>query len=113
MVVDLARVRLAGKDEADPTRRTPRPPVDPVRAARLARFDAALAVVERSPAAVADSLLILRVTLPAEERSAALALDAAAAALREGGGVTLALAAARRALVDAPTQRSPLGPWGR
>jgi hypothetical protein len=113
VVVDLARVRLAGKDEADPAVRTPRPPVDPVRAARLARFDASLDAVERNPAAVADSLLILRVTLPADERAAALALDAAAAALREGGDVTLALAAARRALVVAPTRRAPLGPWGR
>jgi hypothetical protein len=112
VVVDLARVRLSGKDEGAPRGRTPRPPADPQRALRLSRFDAALGVVERNPAAAADSLLLLRVTLPAEERSAALALDAAASALRQGGDVTRPLAAARRALVAEPPRRSPFSPWG-
>jgi hypothetical protein len=112
VVVDLARVRLSGKDEAQPAQRTPRVAVDPIRAQRLARFDAALSVVQSMPAAAADSMLVIRVTLPPEERSAALALDAAAVALRRGGDVTLPLAAARRALVDEPTRRTPLTPWG-
>lgn len=112
VVVDLARVRLSGKDEAEPTARTPRAAVDPIRAQRLARFDAALSVVQAAPAAAADSMLVIRVTLPPEERSAALALDAAAVALRRGGDVTVPLAAARRALVDEPPRRAPLTPWG-
>jgi hypothetical protein len=57
-------------------------------------------------------MLVIRVTLPPEERSAALALDAAAVALRRGGDVTVPLAAARRALVDEPPRRAPLTPWG-
>ncbi len=113
VVVDLVRVRLAGKNEGDPTTRSARPPADPLRAQRLARFDAALGVVASDASAAADSLLLLRVTLPEEERSAILALDAAATALRRGGDVTLALANARRALVAQPPRRSALGAWGQ
>lgn len=113
VVVDLARVRLAGKDEAAPAPRSPRAPLDPERARRLARFDAALTTVVADPAAAADSLLLLRVTLPDDERAAALALDAAATALRRGGDVTEPLALARRALVAAPPRTAPLSGWGR
>lgn len=112
VVVDINRVRLAGKDEARPATRTARAPLDPVRAARLARFDVALGVVAASPLAAADSLLLIRVTLPADDRAAALALDAAATALRRGGVLTDALVAARRALVQDPPRRAPLTGWG-
>jgi hypothetical protein len=112
VVVDINRVRLAGKDEARPSPRTPRAALDPVRAARLARFDAALGVVATSPLAAADSLLLIRVTLPTDDRAAALALDVAATALRRGGVVTDALVAARRSLVQDPPRRAPLTAWG-
>ena len=112
VVVDINRVRLAGKDEARPGVRIPRATLDPSRAARLARFDATLGVVARNPFAAADSLLLIRVTLPAEERAAAVALDAAATALRRGGDVTTPLVAARRALVQQPPRRAPLTAWG-
>lgn len=112
VVVDLARVRLAGKDEGAPTARSARPSADPLRAARLARFDVALGLVSTDAAAAADSLLLLRVTLPAEERAAILAIDAAATALRQGGDVTLALGNARRALVARPPERRALNGWG-
>jgi hypothetical protein len=52
------------------------------------------------------------VTLPADDRAGALALDAAATALRRGGVVTDALVAARRALVQDPPRRAPLTGWG-
>lgn len=112
VVVDLARVRLAGKDEGAPTVRSARPSADPLRAARLARFDVALGIVSSDAAAAADSLLLLRVTLPQDERAAILALDAAATALRQGWDVTLALANARRALVARPPERRALNGWG-
>ncbi len=112
VVVDVNRVRLAGKDEARPSARTPRAQLDPVRAARLARFDAAVGVVAMNPLAAADSLLLIRVTLPTDDRAAALTLDAAATALRRGGVVTDALVAARRSLVQDPLRRAPLTAWG-
>lgn len=113
VVVDLARVRGTGKDDASPTTRAPRPALDPARAARLARFDLALGVVLSAPTAAADSLLLLRITVPADERATALALDAAATALRRGGDVTVPLAAARRALAGEPPRRTPISAWGR
>lgn len=113
VVVDLARVRLSGKDEGAPTSRSARPVADPARAERLARFDRVLALVERAPAAAADSLLLIRVALPEQARREAAALDAAANALRRGGDVTQALAAARRALVATPPRRGALSAWGQ
>jgi hypothetical protein len=112
VVIDLARVRGTGKDESAPTERAARPPIDPVRALRLARFDATLSVVVAAPAAAADSLLLIRITLPTEERAAAMLLDAAANALRRGGDVTEPLAAARRALAGEPTRRGAVRAWG-
>jgi hypothetical protein len=112
VVIDLARVRGTGKDESAPNVRTARPPLDPDRAARLARFDAALQLVADQPAAAADSILLLRITVPADERAAAMALDAAATALRRGGDVTAPLASARRALAGEPPRRAPLSAWG-
>jgi hypothetical protein len=112
VVIDLARVRGTGKDESAPNARVARPPLDPDRAARLARFDGALQVVAANPAAAADSLLLLRITVPSDERAAALALDLAATALRRGGDVTLPLANARRALAGEPPRRAPLSAWG-
>jgi hypothetical protein len=112
VVIDLARVRGTGKDESAPNARTARPPLDPDRAARLARFDAALQIVAEQPAAAADSLLLLRITVPSDERAAAVALDAAATALRRGGDVTGPLANARRALAGEPPRRAPLSAWG-
>lgn len=113
VVVDLARVRLAGKDEGAPTSRSSRPVADPTRAARLARFDRVLSLVQANPAAAADSLLLIRVALPEGAQREAMALDAAANALRRGGDVTPALAAARRALVATPPRRSSLSVWGQ
>jgi hypothetical protein len=113
VVVDLARVRLSGKDEGAPTARRARPIADPARAARLARFDRVLTLVQTSPSAAADSLLLLRVSLPEDARREAAALDAAANALRRGGDVTESLAAARRALVATPPRRGALTAWGQ
>lgn len=112
VVVDLARVRLSGKNEGEPSTRSARPNADPLRAQRLARFDAALALVQSDAAAAADSLLMLRVTMPEEERLAIRALDAAATALRQGGDVTRALTLARRSLVAQLPLHSPLAGWG-
>jgi hypothetical protein len=113
VVVDLARVRLQGKDEGAPTARSARPVADPARVERLARFDRVLALAQSAPAAAADSLLLIRVALPAAARREAAALDDAANALRRGGDVTEALAAARRALVATPPRRGALGAWGQ
>ncbi len=112
VVVDIAKVRGTGKDTGASSERAARAPADPARAERLARFDVALGIVTRDPAAAADSLLLLRLTVPEDDPSAARALDAAAGQLRTGGDVTEALARARRALAGAPVRSGALGPWG-
>jgi hypothetical protein len=103
VVVDIARVRGAGKESGSANVRAPRAPADPERAERLARFDAALGIVEAAPLAAADSLLLLRLTV----------LEAAADAVRRGGDVTTALSLARRALAGTPVRRAGLDAWGR
>jgi hypothetical protein len=112
VVVDIERVRGTGKEKGAPKGREARAALDPDREARLTRFDGALATVARDPLAAADSLLLLRLSLPREERVAAEALTAAADAVRRGGDVTAALQRARRALAGAPSRADALGPWG-
>lgn len=114
VVVDLAKVRGTGKERGAPGARSPRAPLDTERLARLARFDRALDLIMSDASAAADSLLILRVTLPESERATATAraLDAAAEAVRRGGEVTRALQEARRALTATPVRAGALLPWG-
>ncbi len=113
VVVDLARVRGTGKDRFAPAGRAARAPLDADRAARLARFDALLSGLAADPLAAADSLLLIRLTLPDEDRDAVRALDAAATAVRRGGEVTAALQRARRSLAGAAERQDGLRPWGR
>lgn len=112
VVVDLAKVRGTGKERGSPAVRDPREPLDAEREARLARFDRALDVVGADPGAAADTILLVRVSLPADDRATARALDAAADALRRGGDVTAPLQAARRALAGPPVRTGALLPWG-
>jgi hypothetical protein len=113
VVVDLAKVRGVGKEKHAPGDRSARAPLDAARQARLDRFDVALSLVTIDPSAAADSLLLVRLSVPEDERSAARVLDAAADAVRKGGDVTAALQAARRALAGAPRRESALTGWGR
>ena len=111
VVVDVARVRLQGKERGSPVARLARDAADPARLARLARFDAALAVAATAPAAAADSLLLLRIDALDRDAAAAQALGAAANALRGKGDATAALIRARRAVAGFAPVRSPLNAW--
>ena len=112
VVVDIERVRLQGKDKGSPALRTPRQALDPTRAARLARFDAALNLAHTMPAAAADSLLLLRLELIGRDDAATRALDTAANAIRNGKNATSALIRARRTLVGGVERRNTISPWG-
>jgi hypothetical protein len=113
VVVDLARVRLAGnRADADPAPRTARPAADSARAERVRRFERALALLPRNAAAAADSLLLFRVQLLSEHPAAAAALGEAVSKLRAGADATDALVLARRRLAGAPAARSTLPRWG-
>jgi hypothetical protein len=114
VVVDLERVRLSGKEKGAPDQRTPRAATDPARLERLARFDVALSLAGAAPAAAADSLLLLRLTLLDRDPTAVRALEGAANALRgdkKAGDATLALTRARAALTGGAPRRGALTAW--
>jgi hypothetical protein len=115
VVVDLAKVRLTGKDRGAAWVREPRPATEPAARRRAERFARATELLARDPAAAADTLLVMRVDALGEGGSAPLAaaLDDAARALRRGEADAIALAwfRVRRALGPAPEQQASLGLW--
>ncbi len=113
VVVDLAKVRLAGKtDSARAHVRAPRQRLANGSAARAARLDAALLLLSSSPASAVDSLALLRVDALVDSPSLAAALDAAMDSLRTGKDATIPLARARRLAAGAPVVRARGSEWG-
>ncbi len=112
VVVDLAKVRMQGKDKGTPNARQPRAALDPYRGAMLRRFAAALDVLESSPVAGVDSLLVLRLAVADRNAQAASALERAIDALRTSRDATAALLGARRALDDDFASADSLARWG-
>jgi hypothetical protein len=114
VVVDLAKVRLAGKkDGIGPGARAPRTSEDLARARRAERFDAAMSLLASGgPVGQGvDSLLLLRVELIGADPAAAAPLGDAIDALRAGRDATGFLVSARRALAGAPATTGGLGTW--
>ena len=111
VVVDLARVRLTGKDTGAASTRVPRQPVDPGAARRAERLAAAIELASRTPAAAIDSLVLLRVeSLDAAPRLAAAIADALDA-MRNGRDATTMLARARRVAEGTVRGAGRLGAW--
>jgi hypothetical protein len=111
VVVDLARVRLTGKESGSSSPRTPRGPLDPGAARRAARLAAAIELAARSPAAAIDSLVLLRVESLDAAPPLAAALADALDAMRNRRDATSLLARARR-IVDGSVRGSGrLGAW--
>ena len=114
VVVDVARVRLGGKNEnIGPIARLPRASEDDRILRRLARFDRALALIGPQRAAATDSLLLLRAELLGVDPTLAAPLAVAVDQLRSGGNATDALVAARRTLAGTSSAATSLGAWGR
>ncbi|HEX6534392.1 MAG TPA: hypothetical protein VF041_07335 [Gemmatimonadaceae bacterium] len=112
VVVDVARVRLAGKrDDAAAAPRLPRAPLDTSAAARTTRLARALALLARGASGAVDSLLLLRVDALDRDPRLAAALADAVEALRSGRDATEPLVRARRA-GGASVTREPVGAWG-
>jgi hypothetical protein len=96
VVVDLARVRLTGKDHGAASTRLPRVPLDPAAARRAERLAAAIELASRNPAAAIDSIVMLRVESLDAAPQLGAALSEALAAMRNGRDATTSLARARR-----------------
>jgi hypothetical protein len=111
VVVDLARVRLTGKENGSGSAREPRAPTDPAAARRAERLGAAIALAARSPAAAIDSLVLLRVESLEAAPPLAAAVAEALDAMRNGRDATSLLARARRIADGTVRGAGRLGAW--
>jgi hypothetical protein len=111
VVVDLARVRLTGKETGAANARAPRQPVDPGAARRAERLAAAIELASRAPDAAIDSLVLLRVeSLDAAPRLATAIADALDA-MRNGRNATMLLSRARRVADGTVRGAGRIGAW--
>ena len=111
VVVDLARVRLTGKETGAASARAPRQAVDPAAAQRAERLAAAIELASRVPGAAIDSLVLLRVeSLDAAPRLAAAIADALDA-MRNGRDASALLSRARRVADGTVRGAGRLGAW--
>jgi hypothetical protein len=114
VVVDVARVRLSGKDKGASSTQPAPEAGESARRAIAKRFMHVLALAESNPGAAPASLLVLRIDALGGSPEFASALGDAATALRRGrgGDATAALVRARRALAGAPVARDSIARWG-
>jgi len=111
IIVDLARVRLSGKEKGLASIRTPLNAADTSRARLAGKFGAALEMISASPSAAVRALTMLRVDALSSAPSFASALSEALEAFRSGTDATLPLLRARRALYGEPEARPGLPSW--
>jgi hypothetical protein len=111
VVVDLARVRLTGKENGAASVREPRAPTDPAAARRAERLAAVIELAGRSPAAAVDSLALLRVESIDAAPALAAALADAVDAMRNGRDATSLLSRARRIADGTVRGAGRLGAW--
>jgi hypothetical protein len=111
VVVDLARVRLTGKDSGATNIRAPRTAIDPNAVRRAERLAFAIALATKQPAAAIDSITLLRVESLDAAPSLATALAAALDAMRNGNDATQLLARARRVADGSVRGTGQVGPW--
>ena len=112
-IVDVAKVRLSGKDKGVASLREARRIVNPAMLRRAQTFARVTALLARDPDAAADSLLLMRVDALNDAPVLASALDDAARALRkrDNAAIPLAWTRVRRALGGQPSQRAGVPQW--
>lgn len=111
IVVDVEKVRLAGKDRGASSISTVRAPADTARVAAEHALAAAASLARSDRAAFVAALTRLRVATVADDPRFADALGAAIDSARAGRDVGAALSRARRVLVGAPTVTASSPPW--
>ncbi len=112
-IVDVAKVRMSGKDKGVASIREARALVDPVVRRRAASFERITSMLATNPEAAADSLLVMRVDALGDAPALASALDEAARALRkrDNSAIGLAWTRVRRALGRPPRQSAGVSLW--
>ena len=111
VIVDIAKVRLAGKPEGSAAPRAPREPAGDAARDRQRRLARALAALPGAPASALDSLLTLRVDALDGAPALAAALGEAMDLLRAGRDATAALSRARELAGGEAAVRAELPRW--
>ncbi len=111
VIIDLAKVRLAGKDTGTTNLRRERDALPSRQARRAARLVVAAQLVARDASAARDSLAVLRVEALGDSPAFAAAVGAALDMLDRGGDATEAFVRARRVLGG--VVRTEAGAWSR
>jgi hypothetical protein len=111
VVVDIARVRMSGKEKGSASTRTPRTPQDSVRVNLERRFSAAVELIEAKPQEAVRAFTLMQVEALAVSPQVATALGEAVEAFRKGRDATVPLLRARRALAGDPTGAPGLPAW--
>jgi hypothetical protein len=112
ILVDLAKVRLTGKDTGNATGRTPRPEQGGLRLQMQRDFARARMLARSFPDSAADILLALQVTALSASPQLAGELAEAATAVRAHKDASAILDRVRRALDGKATTRDSLPAWG-
>jgi len=111
VIIDIAKVRLAGKDTGATNVRSKRDALPPREARRAERLVVAAQFVARDVSAARDSLAVLRVEALGDSPAFAAAVGAVLELLASGGDATEAFVRARRVLGG--VVRTEAGVWSR
>jgi hypothetical protein len=111
VIVDIARVRLSGKEKGSRSTRSPAGPADSVRMSLERRFNEAVELIPARPAEAVRALTLMQVEAISVSAQVASALGEAIEAFRRGRDATLPLLRARRALSGDPSGLPGLPAW--
>jgi hypothetical protein len=111
VIVDLARVRMTGKEKGASNTRTPLTAADSVRMKLERRFNEAIDLIQSKPANAVRAFTMLQVDALSSSPSFASAVGEAIDAFRKGRDATLPLLRARRALLGNPASAPGLPAW--
>jgi len=111
VIIDIAKVRLVGKDTGATNVRSKRDALPPREARRAERLVVAAQFVARDVSAARDSLAVLRVEALGDSPAFAAAVGAVLELLASGGDATEAFVRARRVLGG--VVRTEAGVWSR
>lgn len=111
VIVDIARVRMSGKEKGSTSERTPRTATDSIRFDLERRFGNAVDLLQSKPAEAVREFTLMQVQALSLSPQLAAALGDAIDAFRKGKNATTSLLRARRALAGEPWSASGLPAW--